>query len=206
MTAAAHLRNMLGPLMRGAYDIRVSGAHHVPRHGGVLVIAERTGLLDVSVLATSLPRPVTVVVESRVDPRRGASLGSTPGRIMKRPQAPLQPVFHAALAAVYAGEAVAAFPLDHIRAVEEAALGFAGAYVSACSGIGVIPVALSGTHGLRSSDPPGFRAPIHVVIGPMQQRAPVADPGSRRQVLGRAEDLRQILSDHLHHTRRRLLG
>ena len=204
--SSAHLRTLLGPVLRGAYDVRVSGSHLVPKTGGVLIVSERTGLLDASVLSTSLARPVQVALESRMDFRNDGLWGPLLGRIVKPPGSGLRDVFHRALAAVYAGDAVGAFPLDRIRRENESSLGFLSAYVSACSGVLVVPVSMAGTHGGRPTDPPPFRARIQVTVGGPVALEPVVDSRSRSHIMARAEQIRQMLADHCAQARLRMGG
>jgi len=81
----ASARNLVGPLLRATYRIRVTGAHHLPVTGGVLVMATGEGVLDPALLATSLRRPIAVMVGRGAPP---GPLGHALGRISVKDDEP----------------------------------------------------------------------------------------------------------------------
>lgn len=204
MTGHAHTRNLLGPLLHRLFRIRLAGAHHLPRQGGVLLIANHPGLLDASLLAVALPRPVRVVVDSGVVPGVWNSLSAVSGRIlMGDDEDSAAAGLREAVDSLRDGGAVAIFPegelsdgvVEHTRA--------AAAYVQIRTQCPVVPVALFGTHGRRPTDPPGVRSVIDVVVGPEWQPPTVECPESRSAVIAQAELLRQHLVDHVAYARAR---
>ena len=195
--SGASARNLLGPLVRSAFRIRVTGSFHLPTHGGVLILSTREGIVEPTLLATCLTRPVSVLV----DPGLAAlSWRASLGRIVVDPQRP-----HAALvearSRLRAGQAVAMFPGGGPS--EEPAAhhtdGFASgtAYLQAAADVPVVPVAIVGARGRRPTDPPPARALISIVVGAPVTPGPLVDPLNHAALLGRAEELRQAYTDHV---------
>src|SRR3989449_7621674 len=48
-------------LATGLFRLRVSGAHHVPRTGGVLIAANHASYLDIPILGCALPRQASFI-------------------------------------------------------------------------------------------------------------------------------------------------
>ena len=178
MTSAATARNLIGPLLRMGFQVHLTGAHLLPRRGPLLVVSTHSGLLDASLIATNLPRPVEVLVHP------GTVSGLTervPGRIMMDPEDP-DAALRVAVERVRGGQAVGAWSGDG-REIE-------AGYVQARTQCPVVPVALFGSHGRRPTDPPPWRGVIDIVIGaPFTPRAP-ADPATRAGVLQVVEEIR----------------
>lgn len=194
----ATTRNFAGPLVRGAYAIRVTGAHRVPRRGPVLLVANHGGIVDATLLATISPRPVRVVTSGGVLPGLWQRASSATGRIVVDvdPSSALR----AAVSALAAGHAVAMFPEGDLPGEQVPGLRSVlpgAAYVQVASGAPVLPVALLGTCGERPTDPPRLRADIDVVFGEAFTPAPPVDPRSRAGILEVSEAMRQGLADHL---------
>ncbi|MFM9136304.1 MAG: lysophospholipid acyltransferase family protein [bacterium] len=195
----ASVRNVVGPVLRRAYRVRVTGAHRVPRSGGVLLVANHDGLVDATVLAVCGPRPVRVVTEAGALGETWARLASVTGRIVVQEGAP-QPALRAAVAAARGGDAVGMFPegaLPESLATGLRPTGPGAAYVQARSGVPVVCVALLGTHGVRPTDPPSPGAEIDVVFGQAFLPEPPADPFRASALQDLAERIRQRLADHL---------
>lgn len=199
ISAVATTRNLLGPLVRTAYRVRVAGAHHVPPRGALLLIANHPGIADATLLAAAAPRPVRVV--SDAGPLAGAwsVLSVATGRIVISGDEDAPAALRQVIAALGEGEAVGMFPEGPLPSVDQpgrvAALG--PAYAQVRTGAAVLPVALLGTHGRRPTDPPAPRSIVDVVFGePCDVPAP-ADPLSRAAVIDVAETMRQRLTDHL---------
>ena len=190
MSASATARNLVAPVLRRGYRLRMHGAHLCPRRGPLLVVAPHLGFLDPTVIATCLPRPVDVLV----DPGALSVLGARiPGRIVVE----------------------AADPGDALREARDQLDG--GAAVGAWSGGGleraagyralrsaapVLPGAVLGGCGRHAGDPPPWRAVIDVVVGEvftLEGASPsgTRDPFARSGVLGAAELIRQRIADHL---------
>lgn len=184
MSSTATLRNVLGPLLRAGYRVRVTGGHECPRRGPLLVVAQRQGLLDASLIATSLPRPVDVLV----DPGTVTAVTSrTPGRIVVDPQSPAEALRRAASVLERNG-AVGAWAGEG----RETAAG----YLQVRAGCAVLPVALFGSHGRRPTDPPPWRSVIDVVLGERFRPEVSGDPFARSTVRHAAEVIRQHVADH----------
>lgn len=192
MSAAATTRNLIAPLVRWGYRLRVHGAHRCPRRGPLLIVAPLRGFLDPTIIATCLPRPVDVLV----DPGGLSALGGQiPGRIVVHPDDP-GPGLREAVAVLQGGGAVGAW-------VGEGHERGAGLLI-ARTGATVLPVFVLGGSGRHPGDPPRWRARIDVVVGePWSVRAP-ADPLSRADILSTAEVIRQRVVDHATLAGRRL--
>jgi 1-acyl-sn-glycerol-3-phosphate acyltransferase len=189
--AAAHARNLLGPLMHGMFRIRIIGAHRIPRQGGVLVISDEQGLYDAALLTMSLPRPVRVLMESgAVGP-----LGRAQGRIaVSRDEEPIT-ALRQAVEDVRKGQAVGIFTHSVFGDSVLSPPGAVAAYVQARTGVPTVAVTMFGTHGSRPTDPPRLRAAIDIVVTePLEWEAP-ADPLRRNVVVERAERIRQYAVD-----------
>lgn len=48
------------------FDLKVRGLHHIPRHGGVLIVSNHQGNLDPALLAVRLGRPVNYIAKSEL--------------------------------------------------------------------------------------------------------------------------------------------
>ena len=205
VSAVATTRNLLGPLVRAAYRINVTGAHHVPLKGGLLVIANHPGIADATLLAAAAPRPVRVVSEAGALAGAWTALSAATGRIVVAGEDDAADALRQAIACVDVGEAVGMFPEGRLPTVDEpqrsATTG--AAYVQVRTGVPVVPVALLGTHGRRATDPPAPRSVVDVVFGePFWPPAP-ADSLSRAGILDVSEALRQCLADHVATSRAR---
>lgn len=187
MTAAAHIRNLVGPLVRRAYRIRVTGSHHLPLRGQVLVVASHPGPLDALVLATCTPRPIRMLVDS----------AGPPGAIRVVEGEAGGPPLREAVAALRGGEAVGVFPEGGVADGSVAQALPAAAYLQVRTEAPVVPVALFGTRGERMGDPPRPRSTVDVVIGSAFIPDPPGDELSRAAILGVSEQIRQRLADHV---------
>lgn len=191
MSATATARNLLAPILRAGYRVRVSGGHDCPRRGPLLVVAERQGLLDAALIATSLVRPVDVLVDPGAV---GLLTARTPGRVVVDPMSPLAGL-HRATDLLRAGSAVGAWSGER----HETAAG----YLQVRSQCSVLPVAIFGSHGQRPTDPPPWRAVIDIVVGTPFLPETAGDPSARSTVLRVAEVIRQRVADHTTAARRR---
>ncbi|MBU6312450.1 MAG: 1-acyl-sn-glycerol-3-phosphate acyltransferase [Actinomycetales bacterium] len=199
VSAVATTRNLLGPLVRTAYRIYVSGAHHVPSHGGLLLIANHPGIADATLLGAAAPRPVRVVSEAGALAGAWSLLSAATGRIVVSSDEDAPAALRQAVAAIDAGEAVGMFPEGRLPSVDDpgraAILG--PAYVQVRTGAKVVPVALLGSHGRRPTDPPAPRSTVDVVFGEAFRLPAPIDPLSRAAIVDVAESLRQRLADHV---------
>lgn len=203
MSGLAHTRNLASPVLNRLFRIRLSGAHHIPRQGAVLILSNHPGLMDASLLAVALPRPIRVVVDSGVLPGVWNSLATATGRIVINDEGFERAALRQAVQCLAEGSGVGIFPegglsdgrVQHTRA--------AAAYVQIQSDCPVVPVAIFGSHGRRPTDPPKFRSTVDIVIGSEWQPSSVPAPASRAAVIAHAELLRQRLADHVVEARSR---
>jgi 1-acyl-sn-glycerol-3-phosphate acyltransferase len=197
MNGHAHTRNLASPVLNRFFRIRLLGAHHLPRRGGVLVVANHPGLIDASLLSVSLPRPLRVLVDSGVMPGVWNALAGATGRIVTQGDDFERAALREAGEWLSAGEGVGVFPEGSLSDGGVHRTRAAAAYLQIRSNCPVVPVALFGTHGRRPTDPPKLRSTIDIVIGPVWQPPKVATPLSRAAVVSQAELLRQRLADHV---------
>lgn len=189
MTSGATTRNLLAPMLRWGYRLRVHGAHHCPRRGPLLVVAPHLGFLDATALATCLPRPVDVLVDAGALSAVGARL---PGRIVVDEADPA-PALRRALERLRAGGAVGAWSGGGL----ERAAGYLALRSSALrSSALVLPAVVFGGSGRHAGDPPAWRSEVHVVVGEPFEVTVDADPLRRSSVLQAAEWVRQRVTDH----------
>ena len=183
MTSTATARNLLGPLVRLGYRVRVTGAHHCPARGPLIVVAPYTSLIDPTVVATCLPRPVDVLVE----PGALSSLGArVPGRIVINEDDPGH-ALRRARTILDGGGAVGSWCGES----RERAAG----YLSTTTGAGILPVIVFSDSDARRAGVPAWRSAVDVVIGePFSVDAP-QDPIARAAVLGAGEVIRQRVAD-----------
>ena len=189
MSRGATARNLVGPVLRRGYRLRIHGGHRCPRRGPLLVVAPHLGFLDPTVIATCLPRPIDVLV----DPGGLSALGARiPGRIVIEESDPGAALRHAR-DRLSEGAAVGAWSGDGLER--------AAGYLALNSDAAILPVAVLGGSGRHPGDPPSLRAPIDVVVGePFAlvdlPQAVSQDPLVRADVLRAAELIRQRVTDH----------
>jgi len=189
MSGGATARNLVAPVLRWGYRLRIHGGHRCPRRGPLLVVAPHLGFLDPTVIATCLPRPIDVLV----DPGGLSALGARiPGRIVIEESDPGAALRHAR-DRLSEGAAVGAWSGDGLER--------AAGYLALNSDAAILPVAVLGGSGRHPGDPPSLRAPIDVVVGePFAlvdlPQAVSQDPLVRADVLRAAELIRQRVTDH----------
>ena len=190
MSRGATARNLVAPVLRWGYRLRIHGGHRCPRRGPLLVVAPHLGFLDPTVIATCLPRPIDVLV----DPGGLSALGARiPGRIVIEESDPGAALRHAR-DRLSEGAAVGAWSGDGLER--------AAGYLALNSDAAILPVAVLGGSGRHPGDPPSLRAPIDVVVGePFAlvdlPQAVSQDPLVRADVLRAAELIRQRVTDHV---------
>jgi len=185
MTSTATARNLVGPLIRMGYRVRLTGAHHCPRRGPLLVVAPYQGVVDPTMIATCLPRPVDVLV----DPGALSTLGGRlPGRIVIAADDPGQGLTQAR-AVLDAGGAVGAWAGEG----RERAAGYLCAQTTAP----VLPAVVFGGSGRHPGDPPSWRAHIDIVIGEPFEVPMPPDPLAVAGVHQVGELIRQRVADHV---------
>lgn len=195
MSGVAHARNLLGPLLHRWYRFRVVGIHRLPRRGPVLLVASQRSILDPTIIATSLTRPVRVVIEDAEGIPRWGGLSSALGRIDLPAESSPWPALQRGVEALDQGGAVGCFIHSEVsppRLQPEAAIA---GYLRCRTEATVIPISIFGSHGPRPTDPPKPRSTIDVVVGDPMQLPQVDDPHARSSVVMVAEAIRQSLVD-----------
>lgn len=195
MSAVAHARNLISPILSRTYRLSISGAHHLPRHGGVLVIAEQHGLLDSTILASGLPRPVRVLMQSSDARPRLPVISQALGRITIDANKSVWSPLAQARQALEQGEAVGVFsysPFDGDVISPPTAIA---AYLQARTAVPVIVVTMFDTAGKRPTDFPRPRSILECHIAPPAQIQVPEDPLSISHLRQQAEAIRQVVAD-----------
>lgn len=197
-SGAATGRNVAGLVAR-LWKLRVTGAHHVPTSGPVLLVANHTAFLDGVLLAAASPRPVHVLAASELFVPPLDRLLRATSQIRFSHDGPDRSALRAALAVLADGGVVGIFPENHRGAGDGQHVRHEAAYLAARSGAPVVPVAILGARpaGAGKDALPRMRSPLDVVLGEPVDIRVDGDP-HRRAVLSRSgERLRQVLSDHV---------
>lgn len=195
MSAGAHARNIIRPLLTGSYRFRVIGGHHLPRRGGVLIVSDQVGILDPTIVATALVRPVRVLSQVSVPRLRWSPLTLALGRIDIPATGSVSTALHEGVAALNRGEAVGVFvstPFGKSTLTPQSAVA---AYLHARTNVPIVPVTLFGNVGERPTDLPRPRSLIECHLGsPAVLPAPtdLVNANSMRQ---HAERMRQVCRD-----------
>ncbi len=195
MSGVAHARNLIGPLLTGFYRLRITGVHHLPPHGGVLLVSDQHGLLDPTILATGLTRPVRVLTHASDSAPRWSGLTAALGRIEVEPDHSVWPALQLGVKALRAGEAAGVFissPFGAPAVTPPAALA---AYLHARSQVPILAVTLFATSGSRPTDLPRPRSVIECHIAPPVDLPVPDDPVSLMLLRQHAERIRQICAD-----------
>lgn len=186
-------------LARALFAVRVTGAHHVPPSGPVLLAGGHTGLLDGPLLFLLSPRRTALLAKAEIFvgpwPRLWGWLDVLPVHRGSADRAALK----AGLSVLERGGALAVFP-EGTRGtgrLEQVADGLA--YLALRSGAPVVPVAFTGTQQAlpKGSARPRLRTPVHLAFGPPVHLPSSGDPRARSTVRAAAEQLRLALVDHL---------
>ncbi|GAA1975634.1 hypothetical protein GCM10009798_41130 [Nocardioides panacihumi] len=193
------LRSLARRRLSRQYDVRVTGAEHLPRRGPVVVAANHIGWLDGPLLGIVLPRPVHAWTKDDMFTGRTGTFLAQAGQIPIDRFHPDPRAVKAALRVLRAGNAVGIFPEGNRGDGEVRRFHRGAAYLALASGAPVVPVALFGTRlpggALDSRPPAGSR--IDVVVG-----APVPVecqpwPRTREQVEALSRLLQGRLRDHV---------
>lgn len=195
MGSAAHARNLIGPVLTSIYRVRITGGHHLPRSGGVLILSAEKGILDPTILATSLTRPVRWLVDPSEQSYRLRPVTSALGRIDMDPARSPWHGLNEAVEALKHGEAVGVFIANASHSPRLSPPGAMAAYLHARTGAPIVPVTIFGSHGPRATDPPRPRARIDIHVGSLTQLSRPADPVSVSELRRHAEAIRHIHSD-----------
>lgn len=195
MSGVAHARNLIGPILASTYRMRITGVHHLPSRGGVLLVGEQRGLLDATILASGLTRPVRVLAQRAGTAPRWSSLTSALGRIDIDSHVSVWPALQEGVAALRRGEAVAAFTASSFAPVALAPPAAVAAYLHARSGVPIVAVTMFDTSGPRPSDIPRPRSIIECHLGPPREVPIPVDPLYVAALRQHAERIRQVCVD-----------
>lgn len=162
-------RFLTGSCLRLANRLSIKGREHLPREGGVLVVANHQSFLDIPIIATAVPRHVAFVArDSLADSRALAFVMRESGAILlKRGQADRSAI-RAILMHLEAGDCVAVFP-EGTRSRDGRLGEFRGGALLAArkAGVPLIPAAIDGA---LNALPRGASVPrpkkIRVTFGP----------------------------------------
>jgi len=124
----ATLTNFVSPVLRAAHPMSVTGGHHVPSSGGVILLSSEP--CDWTALRAYLPRPVVVAVSSSSEPRDFALAGVWGDLVVET--SPGIDVHRRAVALLDQGQALASD-------LTTLSIG----YVQAASGAPVVPICVT---------------------------------------------------------------
>ena len=195
MSGVAHARNLIGPVLSRAYRIRMTGAHHLPTRGPVIVISDQQGLLDPTILATALPRPVRVMSQGTGVAPRWTGLAMSLGRIEVDADSSAWCALQQGVVALDRGDALGVFmstPFGSPVLTPPAAMG---AYLHAGTGAPLVAVTLFDTSGRRPTDLPRPRSVIECHVAPAVDLPVPEDSVSLASLRQHAERIRQICVD-----------
>ena len=189
------LRPLARWIVRRRYDVRVSGAHHVPATGPVIFASNHVGVIDGPLLAIFPPRPVHAL--TKLEMFRGLL-----GRFLWHSgQVPLDR-FHPdpravrlCLRVLRDGHAVGIYPEGSRGAGELARFHRGAAYLALVSGAPVVPVTMVGSRepGGRSGSLPRPGATIDMVLGEVWRSERTPWPRTREHV----EKASLLLREHM---------
>ena len=189
-------------LSRLILDLRVEGAHHVPRTGPVLLAGNHSGILDGPLVFFHSPRPATLLTKSEVFVGVWARMCGWLALIPVHRGQPDRAALKAGLEVLQGGGALGVFPEGTRGSGEFDTVADGLAYLALRSGAVVVPIAVHGTGAAlpKGHALPRWRAPVRVVYGPPITLTPTGDPRARSTVRDAAEHLRLALVDHLRRT------
>jgi len=198
-TASAATGRNIAALLTRLWRVQVTGAHHVPLDGPVILVANHTGVLDGPVLLGASPRPVHVMAKSALYvPPLDRVLRAT-GQIELEYETPDRSALLTSLAVLRAGGVIGVFPEAHRGAGDVRHVRHGAAYLTCHSGALVVPVAVLGTRppGAGKDSLPRLRSRVDVVFGEPVDVRVAGDPHRRAVVARSGERLRQALADHV---------
>lgn len=186
-------------LARTLFSIRVTGTHHVPTSGPVLLAGGHSGLLDGPLVFLLSPRRTALLAKSEIFvgpwPRLWGWLEVLPVHRGSADRTALR----SGLAVLQSGGALTVFP-EGTRGsgrLEQVSDGLA--YLALRSGAPVVPVSVTGSDRAlpKGSARPRLRTPISLAFGVPVHVPQGGDPRARSTVRAAAEHLRLALVAHL---------
>ncbi|MFT5288436.1 MAG: 1-acyl-sn-glycerol-3-phosphate acyltransferase [Planctomycetota bacterium] len=162
-------RFLTGSWLRIAHRLSVRGREHLPKSGGVLVVANHTSFLDIPIIANAVPRHVGFVARDTLANSRflGYVMRESGAILLKRGQADRSAI-RAILTHLEAGDCVAVFP-EGTRSKDGSLGEFRGGALLAArkAGVPLVPAAIAGA---MAAYPRGATIPrptkISVTFGP----------------------------------------
>jgi 1-acyl-sn-glycerol-3-phosphate acyltransferase len=182
-------------LAHGVWDTELTGAHHVPAGGPVILAANHTSVVDGPLVIGVAPRPVHMMV------KEAAFVGAVGTVLRAAGHIPVdgtggRPALTAAMAVLRRGDAVGIFPEGN-RGRGDAATAFGGvAWLAVYGGAPVVPVAVLGTRrtGEGVGHVPGLRRRVVVEFGEPLHLEKRAGVSGRDAIAHANETIRGTLS------------
>jgi 1-acyl-sn-glycerol-3-phosphate acyltransferase len=206
------LRPVARAVVRARLDLRVSGEHHVPDEGPVILAANHLGLIDGPLLAIFSPRPVHALTKREMfEGRLGRFLlrsGQIPLHRFETDPAAVK----SCLRVLRDGGAVGIFPEGSRGDGELRRFHHGAAYLALVTGAPVVPVTFVGSRvpggHINSVPPRGSR--VDLTFGTPWSTPALPWPRTRDRVLAASaqllEHMRGTLSETLEATGRALPG
>lgn len=180
---AAHARNLIGPLVRSTYRIRVQDSANIPARGAVLIMCDWNNIAAPSVIKAGIPRPIHVWAEGAAA-LPGPLLAVT-GDLAMPDQRPGVGVISQVMDLLAEGEAVAAIGVSDVG------------YVAAATHSPVMTVSVTAPATTRPTDPPPRKSPIVVTMGTVHTFPDrlAQRPPTRSTARAAGEWIRQLMVD-----------
>jgi 1-acyl-sn-glycerol-3-phosphate acyltransferase len=182
------------------FRFRVSGTHHVPRAGGVLIAANHASYLDIPILGCGLPRRAWFMGRLDLFSGPAAWLMRRMGWIPIRRERVDRTAFEEAIRRVRAGLAVVIYPEGGRSEDGRLQPGKPGVgIIVAATGCPVVPVYLGGTYDVLPPEAKWFRLrPIWVIYGaPMDFSALVKEMDSEAKKKELYQRISQEIMDRI---------
>ncbi|HTW84989.1 MAG TPA: lysophospholipid acyltransferase family protein [Candidatus Sulfotelmatobacter sp.] len=132
------------------WGMRVVGAEHVPREGGLIVACNHVSNFDPPLLGAACPRPVSYMAKKELFAMPGLGwLISRLGAFSVDRQAGGTAALRASLRMIKEGKCVGVFPEGGRNVTGDREAKGGAAFLAAASGAPIVPAAISGTRHLR---------------------------------------------------------
>ena len=197
------LQRMLRPLgrsyFRRRYDVRVHGAHHVPRSGRAIIASNHVGLLDGPLLAAFAPRPMHALTKQEMfEGRFGGFLlavGQVP--LARYDVDPL--AIKTCVRVLRAGGVVGIYPEGTRGDGEMRHVHTGAAYLALVTGAPVVPLVMFGTRhpGGHTDSIPAKGARFDFVYGEPVYWDAQPWPRTQAEVRRTTAELRNRFVEHL---------